>query len=153
MKCFDCGNEEVLAKPNQTYHYTECGLENVYLEGVELLVCEQCGAVSPIIPKIEELHSRIAQTIINNPGMLSGSEVKFLRKQLGVKARDWALYIRIDPSTLSRWENENQQIGPQSDMLVRMLYQRLKAGEQIPVSMPHTQPQPVRINVNELQVA
>jgi hypothetical protein len=34
--------------------------------------------------------------------------------------------LRVDASTLSRWENDEQPIGAQSDALIRFLYFRIR---------------------------
>ena len=51
MKCEMCKGETVI-KRDHRYHYTECGLDNVYLEGIDLRVCESCGEASPRIPAL-----------------------------------------------------------------------------------------------------
>jgi transcriptional regulator with XRE-family HTH domain len=59
------------------------------------------------------------------PCPLRGSDIRFLRKQLGFSAKDWASFLRTDTSTLSRWENSQQGVGTQSDTLIRLLYFRI----------------------------
>ena len=110
----------------QTYHYAECGLDNIYLYNIELLTCEQCKCVEPILPRVRLLHSTIARAIALQPYPLRGSDIRFLRKQHRLRAREWASLLRVDVSTLSRWENDGQQIGPQADALIRYVYFRLQ---------------------------
>jgi putative zinc finger/helix-turn-helix YgiT family protein len=129
MKCERCKSETIVNR--QRYNYTECGLDNIYLENIEVRVCPACGLESPRIPHINELHDTIGRAIALQYAPLSGQEARFLRKHLGLKAREWAEYLRVDATTLSRWENEEQQIGAQSEALIRMLYSYLmfkKAG-------------------------
>lgn len=124
VKCELCGGATAI-QTGQKYHYIECGLDNIYLENIELRVCESCGAATPRIPRILNLHATIARAIALQPYPLSGPEARFLRKQLGMKAREWAIRLRVDHTTLSRWENGEQKIGPQSDALIRLLYFRI----------------------------
>lgn len=124
VKCEFCSGATAI-QAGQRYHYTECGLDHIYLENIELRVCESCGKSSPRLSQILALHATIARAIALQPYPLSGPEVRFLRKQLGMKAREWASLLRIDHTTLSRWENEEQKIGPQSDALIRLLYFRI----------------------------
>ena len=124
MKCYDCGGTTTV-RSGEIYHYTESGLSNVYLENVEMIVCESCGVSTPRLRRVETLHAAIGRAIALQPVALSGEEVRFLRKQLGLKAREWAVLLRVDTATLSRWENDEQQIGPQSDSLIRLLYFRI----------------------------
>lgn len=124
IKCGACG-EATEACTGQDYHYTESGLDNVYLSNIELRVCESCGEVTPRIPRINRLHETIAKALALKPYPLSGAEVRFLRKQLGLKAKEFAAHLRVDASTYSRWENGDQQIGGQSDALIRLFYFRI----------------------------
>jgi len=120
MKCGHCKNETTVER--RRYHYTECGLDNIYLEDIEVRVCPVCGTESPRIPSITRLHDAIGRAIASQNVPLSGQEVRYLRKHLGLKAYEWAEYLRIDATTLSRWENGEQQIGTQSEALIRLLY-------------------------------
>lgn len=124
MKCDICQGK-IITKTQQSYHYKECGLDNVYLKNVDVRMCESCGEKNLRIPGILELHETIARGVALQPCPLRGPDIRFLRKQLGHSAKEWATFLRVDTSTLSRWENEQQEIGPQSDSLIRFLYFRL----------------------------
>lgn len=119
--CVECG--AVTKYKINTYQYKECGLNNVYLKNVEVEECTKCNfAKPPFISNIITLHEIIGHRIALQPFPLSGAEVRFLRKHLGLASRTFANWLRIAVSTLSRWENEEQQIGPQSDLLIRLVY-------------------------------
>jgi putative zinc finger/helix-turn-helix YgiT family protein len=124
IKCSVCGSATKVLR-GQRYHYKECGLDNVYLDNIEVRVCEKCKTVTPRIPRILEMHSTIARAIALQPYPLSGADIRFLRKHLGLKAKEWAALLRTNHTTLSRWENDDQKLGPQSDSLVRLLYFRM----------------------------
>src|SRR5689334_12980477 len=125
MKCDIC-QRKVIIKIQQTYHYKECGLDNVYLKNVGTRVCESCGEKSIRLPRIKELHATIGRAVAMQPCPLRGQDIRFLRKQLGYSAKEWATFLRTDASTLSRWENDQQEIGSQSDALIRLLYFRIR---------------------------
>lgn len=125
MKCDQCKGETTIER--RRHQYTECGLDNVYLENIEVRVCPACGLFSPRIPRINELHATIGQAVALQNVPLSGKEARFLRKHLGLKAKEWASYLRVDTSTLSRWESGEQMIGMQSEALIRLLYFHLLA--------------------------
>ncbi|MFY9224869.1 MAG: YgiT-type zinc finger protein, partial [Blastocatellia bacterium] len=74
---------------NQTYHYLECGLDNVYLENIETRVCKFCGNTTARIPRITQLHNTIALALAFKDSPLTGKEVRFLRKRLNFKLSDW----------------------------------------------------------------
>lgn len=123
IRCEICGGSTEVRK-GQTYHYIECGLNNVYLDNIELRVCKACGTATPRLRRILDLHATIARAVALKSGLLKGAEIRFLRKQLALSAQAWAALLRIDRATLSRWESGDQQIGPQSDALIRLLYFR-----------------------------
>lgn len=126
MKCDVCNEGEIRTKKQQTYHYKECGLDNVYLLNIEFGVCDTCRTKVPRFKRMPELHATIARAIALQPCPLRGQDIRFLRKQLGFSAKQWATFLRTDASTLSRWEHDQQELGTQSDSLVRLLYFRIR---------------------------
>lgn len=109
---------------NQTYHYekTLSGLDNVYLENIKVEHCSTCNDISPIFHRIKELHKTVARAIVMQPVPLNGADIRFLRKERKLKAKEFAVLLRVDAATLSRWENDEQVLSPQSDALVRAIY-------------------------------
>lgn len=107
------------------YHYKECGLPNVYLGGIRVASCKKCDENYPIISSILVLYDNIAEAVALKPRSLTGLELKFLRKHLGLTATEWASYMKTNKATISRWENQKTKIGTQSDALIRYLYFRL----------------------------
>ena len=128
MTCDKCRHE--LTSHRGLYHYTESGLNNLYLDGVEIFACPNSACdyfnrATAAIPKIEKLHIFIAKALISQSPPLGGQEVRFLRGALAIKAKDLAAYLHVDPATLSRWEKANEPIGEQSELLIRFLVLRL----------------------------
>jgi len=124
MKCDRCG-EPTIIKKNQTYQYKESGLTNILLMNIEIRACKSCGYICPRIPNINGLHDIIARAILLQPFPLSGKDIRFLRQHMGLKAKHLASLIRANVETLSRWESEKQNIGSQSDSLIRFLFIRI----------------------------
>ncbi|WP_437713418.1 type II TA system antitoxin MqsA family protein [Sorangium sp. So ce448] len=122
-KCRTCGKTELTARA-ETYLYTESGLPNVVLVGVEVRRCTSCGHHELVLPRVTELHRTIAHAVIHKPARLSGAEVRFLRKYLGWSGTDFAKHMGVDPSTVSNWENDKDPIGPTSDRLLRLMVAR-----------------------------
>jgi putative zinc finger/helix-turn-helix YgiT family protein len=117
--CSECGASTRVLKGSYAYH--ESGLDNVTLNGIELIRCNACGNEDPIIPKVNELRSVIAEALISKPARLSGKELRYLRKFLEFNAREFSKIIHVNPSTLSKWENGEDPVGTQSDLVVRAL--------------------------------
>ncbi len=118
MKCPHC-NKATKGKKGK-YHYTESGLDNVYLETF-IYKCE-CGETIVDIPNIYGLHELIAKDLVRKKSTLRGKEIKFIRKQLHLKANELAQILGVNKVTVSRWENEEENIGIANDKLIRMIY-------------------------------
>jgi len=103
------------------YHYLESGLINVWLQGIEILNCE-CGEKIISIPQILELHQLIAEFLLEQENQLSGREIRFLRKHMGLKAQDFARKLGVNKSTVSRWEHDKDRPSESIDRLIRLFY-------------------------------
>ena len=124
MLCENCGMEmnEKKATASQPYQYKMSGLKDVFLVGIDICHCEHCGDVSPIIPKIGELHAVITLALLNKSKNLTGNELRFLRKNAEIAANKFAALLSISPEHLSRIENSaNQTLGAQADKLARAI--------------------------------
>ena len=103
------------------HHYTESGLQNVWLNGVEIFECK-CGENFAFIPCAQELHKLIAEILLKQENQLSGREIRFLRKHMGMKAKDFAERLGVKNVTVSRWE-QGETIPPKTiDRLIRFFY-------------------------------
>ena len=76
MKCLDCNKDMTVSK--EVYHYTESGLDSVYLDNVEVYRCE-CGEEFASIPAIIELNSVIGLNLVKKKTYLNGSEIQIGR--------------------------------------------------------------------------
>jgi putative zinc finger/helix-turn-helix YgiT family protein len=105
------------------HRYTESGLPNVVLVGVEMRRCPKCGEQALSIPRVEDLHKTLAMSLIHEHTRLASYEIRFLRKWLGLSGVDFARRMGVDPATVSRWESTEkpQSMGPVADRLLRML--------------------------------
>lgn len=121
MKCPECG-KGLRVRKNQTYRYRESGLDRVVLTGIRVFVCPGCHGEFPEIPNIVGLHRSIASALARKPSQLTGAEFRFLRKEIGLKAKDLARQIGTTNVNLSRWETGDTPINPAADRLVRLLY-------------------------------
>jgi YgiT-type zinc finger domain-containing protein len=110
------------------YRFTESGLKSVVLKNVELVQCGDCGAVAPRIPRLDDLMRAIALALIAKPYKLRGEDIRFLRKYLRMNGCQFAKLLSVAKSTFSRWENDEQILGPQSDRLIRLVVLTLGEG-------------------------
>jgi transcriptional regulator with XRE-family HTH domain len=115
-RCVDCGREVVGAAGE--YHYTECGLSSVKLTNVMVYRCS-CGSVSPEIPAIDQLHAMIAVSLLLKETLLSGEEVRFLRKLAGLTQEELAEIMGVHETRPTKWEKDHDPIGKENDRVLR----------------------------------
>ncbi len=116
--------EKRQATEQEPYHYTGSGLPNLYLSGITYYVCE-CGNKSAEIPAMKDLFSALAQTLVSKTSLLVGPELRFLRKQLGKKAVEFAPMISLTPQYFSSLENSFAPLDAGRDKLVRLIYRAM----------------------------
>jgi putative zinc finger/helix-turn-helix YgiT family protein len=128
QECSACGAAAETVRGD--YRYAESGLKNVILRGVELIRCQSCGNEAPVIARMSDLHRALALAVASQPFRLQGEDVRFLRKYLGMTQDAFASLLHIHKSNLSKWENNEDRIGEQSDRLIRAVVLTLGAGLQ-----------------------
>jgi len=119
MKCPECG--QVMKRKVRDHQYTESGLSNVVLKNITVYKCPCRNEMAGILA-IERLHQKIAEYLFRKPALLRGEEIRFLRKEMGLKAMELAHVLGVSKVTVSRWENQTKPIGVVSDRLIRLLY-------------------------------
>lgn len=121
MKCAMCPNPKDLQPKFINHRYRESGLDNVILRGVAHFRCGQCGEEYYGFGDLEQLHNLIAKALVMKPSPLTGKELKFLRKRLGLSGAELARRIDIAHETLSRYENGKLSTPRSVELLVRYM--------------------------------
>ena len=123
MNCPKCRNamQGHRATNSRPYKYRQSGLSTVNLVGIMVYECERCRLNCPAISRIDELHQVISSVLIAKSGMLTGPEIRFLRKAAGYSALDFSELLRITPEHFSRVENEVHKVSKSVDTLSRVL--------------------------------
>ena len=62
IRCSNCGAGARVVRG--TYRFTESGLENVKLRGIDLIKCPKCKNVDPIIGRLNDLMRLLAVAVI-----------------------------------------------------------------------------------------
>ena len=122
MMCAICENKKPLKTTSvRAYRYKESGLDNVILHGVKESRCEACGEVYYSFGDTDKLHHLIAHHLIRKTEVLTGQEIRFLRKFLGFSSAAFAKLVGYELEHLSRVENGKHDVQKTFDHLVRML--------------------------------
>ena len=84
------------------YHYTESGLQNVWLNnGYKVRKCEGGDAIA--ISDADGLHQAIGRHLAAK-GYITGKEFRFLRKELDLSQNRFANWIGLTEDMVSKWE-------------------------------------------------
>jgi putative transcriptional regulator len=106
------------------YHYTECGLDNVWLmNGVAFETDPNYGEVYAI-EDVEGLHRQIASDLIHLPRPLNGAEFRFLRRELDLSQKALAILIGSNDQSIAKFEKARDKpvSNGLADRLLRLLY-------------------------------
>ncbi|MGE0151984.1 MAG: helix-turn-helix domain-containing protein [Reyranellaceae bacterium] len=100
------------------YHYTESGLDNVWLvNGYTKHKTSYGDGMS--FKNVEKLHAAIVDSLVRKPGRLSGREFRFLRLELGLSQKALAELVETDENGIGRWERGVSQVPAGVDRLIR----------------------------------
>ncbi|MCX6102689.1 MAG: YgiT-type zinc finger protein [Proteobacteria bacterium] len=121
MKHCICENKRPLKRQRVTKKYTVGGLDHVTLVGVEYYKCDVCGEEFYGYGDMEQLHKVISNALITKKGLLTGNEIRFLRKYLGYTGPVFGSLIQYEKETIYRIEGGGQPVTESYDRLVRFL--------------------------------
>lgn len=99
------------------YHYTECGLDNVYLTNGFTISGKNVS-----IKNIEGLNNAIGLSLVNEKKDLNGKEFRFLRHELLMSQNTLGRLLGVGVQSINRWENRKTEIPKSAENLLRLLY-------------------------------
>jgi DNA-binding transcriptional regulator YiaG len=104
------------------FHYTQCGLDNIWLaNGVHRE--ETPYGAGFRIEHASELHDAIATSIINDAHPMRGQEARFLRVALNLSQEGMAKALGVDRATVIRWERAREKpLAVMQDIAIRTTY-------------------------------
>lgn len=108
------------------YHYRECGLRNVWLaNGYD----EHETPYGPGVAfhDVEGLHRTIARGLIAKGGKLNGTELRFLRQEMGLSQAKLATMLGNDAQSIALWEKRGTQ-PKMADRFIRAIYREQQEG-------------------------
>jgi len=106
---------------NKPYHYTECGLNNIYLvNGYRYNETPRGKSLS--IHDLDGLHKAIGLFLVTSKRDLSGEDVRFLRHEMLMSQSTLAKLLGLSEQAVRRWETGKISIPKPSEALLRLLY-------------------------------
>jgi len=106
---------------NTLYHYSECGLPNVYLKNGFTLE-EIDGEEYLSIDDVDGLHHAVALQLAEKPYGLNGKEFRYFRQLFNHSRRVLGELLGVDQQTVGRWEKGKSAIPKTVDAAIRQLY-------------------------------
>lgn len=101
------------------YHYTECGLRNIWLKNGYVVKQTPYGeGVS--IQDVEGLHRFIGTLIAKRP-KLTGPELRFLRKEMAMSQKALATFVGTSEQNVSLWERRGR-VPQAADRIIKLAY-------------------------------
>ncbi|TXT26826.1 MAG: hypothetical protein FD134_353 [Gallionellaceae bacterium] len=101
------------------YHYTESGLRNIWLANGYTVRKTKYGE-GIAIHDADGLHRAIARALANKPH-LTGAEVRFLRKEMGMSQRGLGELLGVTDQAVALWEKKGR-LPRTADRLLRLIY-------------------------------
>lgn len=120
---------EVLKEP---LLYPDCGLDDVYLlNGYE--VTKTSHGTGLAVNDTDGLRAAIARSLATRKKILSGKEVRFLRKEMDLTQSELGRLVGLDAQSVARWEKEQVCAKKRpAELLLRVIY-LAKADDKIDV--------------------
>jgi transcriptional regulator with XRE-family HTH domain len=119
MRCFHCDVE--MARIIAPHRYIESGLDGIWLEECETLVCGNCDRRLPILPDARLAAREIVQELVVRRGKLGAREALFFRKAMSLRGSELAALLGVHRVAVSRWENEKAAIDGINETRLRLL--------------------------------
>lgn len=106
----------------QGYHYTESGLDYIWLaNGYDIEDGPQGRQVK--IKNIEGLHAAIGTMLVETKKNLTGKEIRFLRHEMLMSQTTLAKLLEVSEQAVARWEKGKTGSVPKpAESLIRLLY-------------------------------
>lgn len=111
-------DEALCEKP---LHYTDCGLDNIYLRN-GFSFEEEDGDRYLTITDIDGLHRAIGMHIVLARKAPSGKELKYLRHELSMSQSDLARVLSVSDQSVARWEKGQCEANGAAVFAIRMIY-------------------------------
>lgn len=102
-------------------HFTACGLNNVFLgSGYDVVDTPEGRGVR--IRNLDGLHCAIGEYLAAHKKILSGKELRYLRKHMELTQAELGKLIGLSGQQVARWEKDQCDISGAAESLLRVLF-------------------------------
>lgn len=101
------------------YHYTECGLDNVWLENGYVTKMTAYGKATSVDDAIG-LHKVLAMELTQKKGRVTGKELRFMRTVLSMSQEGLSKCVGATEQSVSLWERTGK-VPQYADSILRLL--------------------------------
>ncbi len=119
--CTACGSNRLHKRKRAERPYKLAGVFNIVLHDITVVTCRRCSRSEPVVPDVDVLTRAVAMAIVGKRQRLLSSEIRFLRRQLGLSGIDLAMHLGTTPESVSRWEHGRTPMGTTADRLLRLM--------------------------------
>ena len=102
------------------YHYTACGLDNVWLTNGYVEKNTAYGQAVAVV-NADQLHDLLGRDLVKKRALLIGKELRFLRVKMGLSQAAFASLHGVTEQAVSLWERQSK-IPLANDRLTRVYY-------------------------------
>jgi len=101
MKCFECGKGNLRKQTAELEgeRHGEC-----FTVRMEALVCSKCGFRTIESARMGDYALRISDAYREKHGLLTSSQIKQRRRELGMSQEQFAKYLGVGSASVKRWE-------------------------------------------------
>lgn len=113
MNCLRCGSE--LEKEVTMMEGEYAG--EPYRVPAEAIVCPKCGYTTLHASQIDAFSTAVADAYRKRHGLLTSSEIRKIRRDLGMSQEEFATYLSVGVASVKRWELRKVQEKSMDDLV------------------------------------
>lgn len=97
------------------------GLRSVIVKNLTASVCSQCETMVMPGDVLDRLHESLLLMVLTGGHVLSGEDVRFIRKALRLSQSEFGDRLGVHRTTVTRWETGEVPIDPPVSIAIRAL--------------------------------
>ncbi|MGH8122055.1 MAG: hypothetical protein ACREPT_04725 [Rudaea sp.] len=121
-QCLSCGGKLASSEKAKSHIYSGFGFPVLLINAATVSTCETCDEKEEItVPNLPGLTAAVALQRVMLPAKLSGADIRFVRKAIGISSAALAKHLEVTPESFSRYENDKLAISPPTEKLLRII--------------------------------